>query len=173
MEKENKEKREKEEKIKPNEVYMINRLNFATKANVLAKVCMTLKSAKREPVDPDIFMDYITKALAFGRCIIFVTFNKKMELNGCLVMLLNDNPFKGKILFIEWAWGNSKSLELSKKVFEKIEDLAQRLGAKKIACAMTRGYKAVEKRYGLKEEYRVMGKDVKQTLEKEVKTNVE
>jgi len=158
MKKENKEKKQ---NIIPNTVYTINRLNFATQANVLAKVCMTLRFAKREPVDPDIFMDYITKALAFGRCIIFVTFDKEMELNGCLVMLLNDNPFKGKILFIEWAWGNSKSLELSKKVFEKIEDLAQRLGAKKIACAITRGYKAIEKRYGFKEAYRVMEKEVK------------
>ena len=56
MEKAKEEKKE----IKPNEVYVINKLNFANQANVLAKICMTLKFAKREPIDPDIFMEYIT-----------------------------------------------------------------------------------------------------------------
>jgi len=161
MEKENKERKE---KIEPNTVYIINKLNFATQANVLAKICMTLKFAKREPIDPDIFMEYVTKTLAFGRCIILVTFNKKMELNTCVVMFLNDNPVKGKILWIEWAWTDGKDLKLGNKVFEKVEDLAQRLGAKRIAGAMERGIEAVYKKYGLKQAYVV--------VEKEVKTNV-
>lgn len=152
-------------KIKPNEIYMINKINFADQVNVLAKVCTTLKFAKREPINPDIFMDYVTTGLAFGRCIILVTFNKKMELNSCVVMFLKNNPVKGKILWLEWCWSDGKDLKLGNKVFERMEDLAQKLGAKRIACAMTRGYKAVEKRYGLKEAYRVM--------EKEVRTNVE
>ncbi|MBA7573612.1 hypothetical protein ES708_15410 [subsurface metagenome] len=155
------EKVEKIGKIEPNEIYTINKSNFATQVNVLARICMTLKYAKREPINPDIFMDYITVSLALGNCIILVAFNKKMELSTCVVMLLNNNPVKGKILFIEWAWSNSKDLELSKKVFEKVEDLAQRLKANKIACAMTRGYKAVTRRYGLREAYRVMEKDIK------------
>jgi hypothetical protein len=162
MEKENKEKKE---KIEPDSVYMINKLNFATQANVLAKICMTLKFAKREPIGPDIFIEYVTKSLAFGHCIILVTFNKKMELNTCVVMFLNDNPVKGKILWIEWAWTDGKDLKLGNKVFEKVEDLAQRLGAKKIAGAMERGIEAVYKKYGLKQAYIV--------VEKEVKTNVE
>jgi len=161
MEKENKERKE---KIEPNTVYIINKLNFATQANVLAKICMTLKFAKREPIDPDIFIEYVTKTLAFGRCIILVTFNKKMELNTCVVMFLNDNPVKGKILWIEWAWTDGKDLKLGNKVFEKVEDLAQRLGAKRIAGAMERGIEAVYKKYGLKQAYVV--------VEKEVKTNV-
>jgi len=165
------EKEKKEGKIEPNEVYIINKLNFANQTNVLTKICMTLKFAKKEPIDPGIFIEYVTKALAFGYCIILVTFNKKKELNTCVVMFLNNNPVKGKILFLEWAWSDGKNLELSKKVFEKVEDLAQKLGAKKIACAMTRGYKAVGKRYGLKEEYRVMGKDVEEVNKNENNEN--
>ncbi len=162
-----KEKKDKKEKIKPNEVYIINKLNFATQANVsaISKICMTLKYAKREPINPDIFMEYITIALAFGRCFILVTFNKEEELNTCIVILLKNNPVKGKILWIEWAWSDGKDLKLGNKIFEKVEDLARRLGAKRIAGAMERGIEAVYKKYGLKQSYIV--------VEKEVKTNVE
>jgi hypothetical protein len=160
-----KEKKEKEGKIEPNEVYIINKLNFATQANVLAKICMTLKFAKREPIDPDIFIEYVTIALASNRCIIFITFNDKMELNCCVVVFIREVPGKGLILWIEWAWTDGKDLKLGNKVFEKVEDLAQRLGAKKIAGAMERGIEAVYKKYGLKQAYIV--------VEKEVKTNVE
>lgn len=162
-----KEDRGKKEKIKPNKVYIINKLNFATQANVLAKICMTLKYAKREPIDPDIFMDYITVSLAFGNCIILVTFNEKMELNTCVVMLLKKNPIKGKVLWIEWAWTDGKDLKLGNKVFEKVEDLAQKLGAKRIAAAMERGIEAVYKKYGLEKEYVVVSKEVKTNVKKD------
>lgn len=160
-----KEKGWKKEKIKPNEVYMINKLNFAIQANVLAKICMTLKFAKREPINPDIFMEYITKALAFGRCFILVSFNKKQELNTCIVVLLKNNPVKGKIIWIEWAWTDGKDLKLGNKVFEKVEDLAQKLGASRIAGAMERGIEAVYKKYGLEKEYVVVSKEVKTNVE--------
>ena len=166
MEKENKEKKEKKEEIEPNKVYIINKLNFATQANVLAKICMTLRFAKREPIDPDIFMDYITVSLALGHCIILVTFNKKMELNTCVVMLLKNNPIKGKVLWIDWAWTDGKNLKLGNKVFEKVEDLAQRLGANRIAASMERGIEAVYKKYGLKREYVVVSKEVKTNVKK-------
>lgn len=164
MEKKDKGKKEKE-KIEPNKIYMINKLNFADQVNVLAKICMTLKYAKREPINPDIFMDYITTALAFGRCIIFVTFNEKMELNSCAVVLLKNNPVKGKIFWLEWCWSDGKDLELGKKVFEKIENIAQRLGAKRIAAAMERGIEAVYKKYGLEKEYVVVSKEVRTNVE--------
>lgn len=160
MEKESKEKKEKE-KIEPNRIYMINKLNFADQASVLAKICMTLKYARREPINPDIFMDYITVSLALGNCIILVTFNKKMELNTCIVMILKNNPIKGKVLWIEWAWTDGKDLKLGNKVFKKVEDLAQRLGAKRIAASMERGIEAVYKKYGLEREYVVVSKEVK------------
>lgn len=166
-----KEKKEKEGKIEPNTVYIINKLNFATQANVLAKICMTLKFAKREPIDPDIFIEYVTKSLAFGVCIILVTFNKKMELNTCVVMFLKNNPVKGKVLWIEWAWSDGKDLKLGNRVFEKVEDLAQRLGAKRIAGAMERGIEAVYKKYGLKQAYIVVEKEVKNNVEENFENN--
>ncbi|MBA7500268.1 hypothetical protein ES704_03023 [subsurface metagenome] len=159
------EKEEKVGKIEPNEIYIINKLNFANQANVLAKICMTLKYAKREPINPDIFMDYITKGLAFGRGIILVTFNEKQDLNTCIVMLLKNNPIKGKVLWIEWAWTDGKDLKLGNKVFEKVEELAQKLGAKRIAAAMERGIEAVYKKYGLEKEYVVVSKEVKTNVE--------
>jgi len=156
-----------EEKIKPNEVYMINKINYATHVAVLVKICGTLKYAKREPIDPDIFIEYIPKALALGHCIILVTFNEKQELNTCIVMLLKPNPIKGKVLWIEWAWSDGKDLELGNKVFEKVEDLAQKLGAKRIAASMERGIEAVYKKYGLKQAYIVVEKEVKKNVEKD------
>ena len=150
--------------IEPNTIYIINKSNFANQASVLVKICMTLKSAKREPIDPNIFIDYVTKALATNRCVIYVSFNEKVELIACAVILLNENPVKGKIVFIEWAWTNAKFTDIGKKMFEKIEEFAKAWGAKKIAASMTRGFKAVNKIYGIKEEYRVMSKDIKEVV---------
>lgn len=156
------------EKLKPNEVYIINKSNFVSQANTMARICTTLKYAEKDPIDPHVFLEYIAKGLAFNRCIIFVTFNEKQELNSCVVMFINDNPSKGKILWIEWAWTDGKDLKLGMKVFEKIEDLAQKLKVDRIAAAMTRGLKAVYKKYGLTVAYTVVEKKMK-----EVKTNVE
>jgi len=150
--------------IEPNTIYIINKSNFANQASVLVKVCMTLKSAKREPIDPNIFIDYVTKVLSFGKCIILVSFNEKQDLNVCVVMFVKDNPVKGLILWIEWAWTDGKNLSLSKDVWDRVEEIAQQLKANKIACAMVRGFRAVGRRYGLKEEYRVMSKDVKEVI---------
>lgn len=157
-----------EGKIEPNEIYYINKNNFATQVTVLAKIYRTLKYAKREePIDPDEFLGHITKSLAFGRCIILVTFNEKEELNGCAILLLNNVPIKGKILWIEWAWTDGKDFNLSKKGLKGIEDLAQGLGADRIAGAMTKGFKAVFRKFGFREAYRVMEKVVEKEVRKE------
>ena len=157
--------KEKKEDIIPNTVYIINKLNFATQANVLVKICGTLKYYEREQIDPDKFMEYVIQKLAFGRCVILVSFNEKTELNGCAVLFLNNNPVKGKILWIEWIWTDSKNFSLSKKGLEVIEDLAQKLGADRIAGAMTKNFNAVCKKYGFREAYRVMEKEVKKNEE--------
>ena len=47
--------------------------------------------------------------------------------------------------------------------------MARQLGADRVAGSMTRGFKAVSRKYGYKEAYRVMEKIIK----KEVKKNVE
>ena len=161
------EEEKKIEEIEPNKVYMINKFNFATQVTALVKICKTLKYAKRDPIDEYIFLDYVTKALAFGICIILVTFNEKKELNTCLVTFIKNNPVKGKILWIEWAWTDGKDLELGSKVFEKLEDLAQKLGVKRIAGAMERGLVGVARKYKLEKAYTVVEKIVK-----EVKTDV-
>ena len=150
--------------IEPNTIYIINKSNFATQASVLVKICMTLKFAKREPIDPNIFIEYVTQALSLGKCIILVSFNEKQELNVCVVMFVKNNPVKGLILWVEWAWTDGKNLSLSKNVWDRIEEIAQQLKANKIACAMVRGFRAVGKRYGLIEEYRVMSKSVKEVV---------
>ena len=154
--------------IEPNKVYYINKGNFASQANVLAKICTTLNSVK-EPIDPHIFLDYVSKGLAFGRCIILVTFNEAQELNACMVTFLNHVPIKGKVLWIEWAWTDGKDLKIGKTVMEAVEELARQIGANRVAGAMTRGFKAVFRKYGLKEAYRV----VEKIIEKEVNENVE
>ena len=151
-------------KIIPNEVYMINKENFVSQANVITRICMTLKYAEREPIDPHIFLKYVSMGLAFGKCIIFVTFNEKQDLNACVVLLLKDNPIQGKVIWIEWAWSDGKDLKLGLKIFEKIEDLARRLKADRIAGAMTRGLKAVAKRYGLNTAYTVIEKIMKKEV---------
>ena len=153
--------------IEPNEVYIINKLNFASQANVLAKICTTLQDVKGDPLDPYIFLEYVSKALAFGRCIIFVTFNENQELNSCAVTLVNNVPSKGRILWIEWAWSDGKDLNLGKKVLKRMEEIAQKIEANTIAGAMQRGFGGVLRKYGFKVSYRVIEKEVKKNVEKD------
>ena len=122
---------------------------------------MTLKFAKREPIDPDIFLEYVTKGLAFNQCIIFITFDNKLEISNCVVIFIKEIPVKGRVVWIEWAYSNGKDLELSKKVFDKINELAKDIKASRIAAAITRGEKALFRRYGLKEAYIVVEKKLK------------
>ena len=158
---EKEEKEEKVEKIEPKEVYLINKNNFVDQAKVLAKICMTLKFTKREPIDPDIFMEYVTKGLAFGKCIIFVSFDKDLELIACAVAFLLNNPLKGKIIWLEWCWTDGKDLDIGNKMFERIEDLAKTWGATRIAAAMTRTIAGVAKKYKMKKAYTVVEKILK------------
>jgi len=153
-------------KIKPNEVYIINKSNFVSHANTMARICETLKYAEKEPIDPHIFLEYVSRGLAFNKCLIFVTFNEEQELNSCIVFFIKDNPVKGRVLWIEWAWSDGKNLKLGMEVFKKIEDLAKRLKANRIAAAMTRGLKAVYKKYGLTIAYTVIEKKVNLNVEK-------
>lgn len=148
------------EEIEPNEIYIINKINFAMQAGVLAKIYMTRLNSKLEKIDCDKFMDYFTKALAFGKCITLVSFNDKKELNACAVLLLKSMPFEGLILWIEWIWSDGHDLELGKKFLKRMENIAKELKIKKIAGATKRGFRAINKKYGFKETYRVMEKEV-------------
>lgn len=160
------EKEKKVAKIKPGEIYIINKKNFADQAKVLAKICMTLKFAKREPIDPNVFIEYVTKALAFNRCIIFITFDNKLEISSCVVIFVKENPVKGRVVWIEWAYSDGSSLKLSKKIFDKIGEFARDIKANRIAGAITRGEKAIFERYGLKETYIVVEKIIEKEVEK-------
>lgn len=152
---------EKEKKIKEIEtdkIYTIDKENYALQAGVLARIYMTRESSNLEKIDLDIFMDYFTKALAFGKCITLVSFNDKKELNACAVLLLKLTPFEGMILWIEWIWSDGRSFLLGKKYLKRIEDIARELKIKKITGATKKGFKALTRKYGFKETYRVMEK---------------
>ena len=148
------------EEIETNEIYIINKINFAMQAGVLAKIYMTRLNSKLEKIDCDKFFDYFTKALAFGKCIALVSFNDKKELNACAVLLLKSMPFEGLILWIEWIWSDGHDLKLGLKYLKRIEDIAKELKIKKIAGATKRGFEAITKKYGFRETYRVMEKEV-------------
>ena len=162
-------KEEKVGKIEPNEIYIINKINFAMQAGVLGKIYMTRAKSKLEKIDCDKFMDYFTKALAFGKCIALVSFNDKKELNACVVLLLKNNPFEGMILWLEWIWTDGHDLQMGKKYLKRIEDIAKELKIKKIAGATKRGAEAIIRKYGFKEEYYVASKEVK--IDENVKKN--
>jgi len=153
------------EKIIPNKVYHINMLNYRNQTNIMARVCATLRYAKENPIDSKIFIKYITRLFAYGRCVVFVTFNEKQELNSCVVMVINNHPIKGRILFIEWAWCDKEAgFSLGKNVMKDIDHLAMDLQMDKIAGAMsrTRGFKGLFRKYGFIKAYCVVEKNVKE-----------
>jgi len=154
------EEKKKIKEIETDKIYTIDKENYALQAGVLARIYMTRENSNLEKIDLDIFMDYFTKALAFGKCIALVSFNDKKELNACAVLLLKLTPFEGMILWLEWIWSDGHNLQLGKKYLKRIEDIAKGLKIKKIAGATKRGFKAITKKYGFKETYRVMEKEV-------------
>ena len=163
-------KEEKEEKeIKPDKIYVINQSNFAVQPGILVKIYMTRENSKLGKISFDKFMDYFTKSLAFGKCIALVSFNDKKELNACAVLFLKVNPFEGQILWLEWVWSNGHDLKLGKKFMKKIEEIAKELKIKKIAGATKKGVKAITKKYGFKETYKVVEKevDIDENIEKD------
>ena len=55
-------------------------------------------------------MEYLTKGLAFNQCIIFITFDNKLEISSCVVIFIKEIPGKGRVVWIEWAYSNGKDL---------------------------------------------------------------
>ena len=154
---------------KPNEFHVINKINFTSYVNIIVRVCMTLKYAKREPIDPHIFLEYVCRGLALGKCLVGFALNKEQELSSCAVLFLNNNPIKGKVLWIEWVWSDGKDLRMGLRAMKKIEELAQKLGVDRIAGVTIRGLEAIYKKYKFKEACTIVEKVIK----KEVKNNVE
>ena len=149
-----------EEKIETNEIYLIDKTNFFNQAGVLIKIYETREKSKLEKIECSKFMDYFTQSLALGRCITLVSFNNKKELNACAVLFIKITPFEGKVIWLEWVWTDGHDLKIGKKYMDRIESIARELKIKKIAGATKRGFKAIVKKYGFKETYRVIEKEV-------------
>ena len=159
--------------IEPNTIYLINKDNFANLVSVLVKIYLTRKNSKLEEINCDKFMDYFTKMLACGKCITLVSFNDKKELNACAVLLIKIDPFEGNTIWLQWVWSNEHDSELGKKYVNKMEDIARKLKIKKIVGATKRNTEAFFRKYGFKETYKIIEREVDINENKKDKSNVQ
>jgi hypothetical protein len=128
---------------------------LTTKTAHLIEICRKLKYADKN-IPPAVFLKNMAANILNGRGLVLVApAEEEPKINGCVVMSIIDE-YQGQSLFIHFAWTDPKLKDLSDKFWRSITETAKALDIKKITCTMRKNFAAVQKKYGFKEESRVL-----------------
>lgn len=127
----------------------------------LIMVCKRLKEVKDGNISEGAFLKYMLANIQAHRTIVLVALEKKEVMEGCVV-LTTINSLEGVFLWLDFVWVAKHKENLGKEILEATEKIAKELGITRIAGRVTRGLEGAEKKYGFKECYRVIDKEVKQ-----------
>ena len=125
----------------------------------LIMVCKKLKEAKWNISEGE-FLKYLLANIQGHRTIVLVALDSaKQKMEGCIV-LTTINSLEGIFLWIDFCWVDKHKDNLGKELLEATEKIAKELGITRIAGRVTRGLEGAERKYGFKEDYRVIAKEV-------------
>ena len=141
------------EEIKPNTVY------FTNNVEVLKEVVNKTEKIKKNDILKEDFALRIGKYLYNRTGMVLVTFNKDKELNGCMVISKQRDKV-GEYLWLDFAWIDPHCTGLRGKFQEEIMSICKDRGISRIQARMSKGFKAMERLYGMKEIARIIEKEV-------------
>lgn len=143
----------KEEDVKPNTVY------YTTKLSTLIEVVDKTDEVKKS----DLLKSELIKLLGiyiFNKSgVVLVSFGENKALNGCMIISRHTDKL-GQFLWIDFAWISPECPQLRKTFEEEIMTACRVRGIKRIQVRMNRGFKAMEKLYGVYEIGRILEKKV-------------
>lgn len=144
----------KKEEIEPNTVYFTNNIE------VLAEVVKKTGEVKKNDILKEDFTLRLGKYLYTRTGMVLVSFDEKKELNGCIVISKQRDNL-GEYLWLDFAWISPKCPDLKKKFYDEIVGTCKMRGIRRIQARMSRGFKAMQKLYGVYEISKIIEKEVK------------
>lgn len=143
----------KKEDIEPDTVYFTNNIE------VLAEVVKKTDEVKKNDILKEEFTLRLGKYLYTRTGMVLVSFDEKKELNGCIVISKQRDNL-GEYLWIDFAWIDPSCNYLREKFKEEIIGTCKIRGIKRIQARMSRGFKAMQKLYGVYEIAKIIEKEV-------------
>ncbi len=143
----------KKEDIIPDTVYFTNNIE------VLAEVVKKTDEVKKNDILKEDFSFRLGKYLYTRTGMVLVSFDEKKELNGCIVISKQRDNL-GEYLWIDFAWIDPRCNYLREKFEEEIIGTCKVRGIKRIQTRMSRGFKAMQKLYGVYEIAKIIEKEV-------------
>jgi len=143
----------KKEAIIPNIIYA------TTRFDVLAEVVNKLDEVKESNILKQDFELLLIKYIMEQSGMVLVSFGENKEMNGCIVVSRQRDK-RGEYLWIDLAWIDSHYPKLHIKFRDEIVETCKIRGIKRIQMRMKRGFKAMQKLYGVYEISKIVEKKV-------------
>lgn len=143
----------KKEDIEPNVVY------YTTNYDTLRKVIEKTDEIKDSDLLKEDFILRLSKYLINKTGMVLVTFKENKELNGCQIISKQRDKF-GEFLWIDFSWIDPHYPNLGKIFDKEIVETCRAKGIKRIQARMSRGFKAMQRRYGAYEIAKIIERKV-------------
>jgi len=143
----------KKEEIIPNTIY------FTTNIEVLLKVVNKVDEVKKNDILKKDFALRVANYLYTRTGMVLVSFDVEKELTGCMVISKQRDNLE-EYLFVDFAWIAPHYPELRKKFEEEVMAICKKRGIKRIQARMSKGFKAMEKLFGVYEIAKIIEKEV-------------
>jgi len=141
------------------EEILANTIYYTTKLSTLIEVVDKTDLVKNSDLLKSEFIARLGQYIATKTGIVLVSFGEDKKLNGCVVVSKHLDKI-GEYLWVDFAWIDPQYLHLKEKFEEEIMTACRDRGIKRIQARMNRGFKAMEKLYGVKEIARILEKEV-------------
>ena len=139
----------------PNEIY------FASTYEEFMEICDKLKEVKDCELTKEKLFNYMYEGLRTKKTFSFVSYDK--EINGCIVLSIGKDLIGDLAIYVIFIWIDKNSPKLWKKYLAFVEDIAKEFKAKKIIGSTKReGFGRKLEKFGYKETYRIIEKNLKE-----------
>jgi len=137
-----------------------NEIYFASTYEEFMEICNKLEEVKDCELTKEKLFNYIYAGLQHKRTFSFASYDND-KMNGCIVLSVGKNLIDDLAIYVIFIWIDRHSPELWKKYLEFVENVAKEFKAKKIIGSTKRdGFGRKLEKFGYKETYRIIEKDV-------------
>ena len=141
----------------PNEIY------FASTYEEFMEMCNKLEEVKDCELTKEKLFNYMYAGLSNKRTFSFVSYDK--EMNGCIVLTVGKNLIADLAIYVIFIWIDRHYPKLWKKYLDFVENVAKEFKAKKIIGSTKRdGFGRKLEKFGYKETYRIIEKEIKEVI---------
>ena len=137
----------------PNVIYA------TTEFDILAQVVDKLDEIKGNDILKQDFELLLIRYIVGQSGMVLVSFGEDKEMNGCTVVSRQKDK-RGEYLWIDLAWIDSHYPKLHLKFRDELIETCKVRGIKRIQMRMKRGFKAMQKLYGVYEISKIIEKKV-------------